>query len=83
MKIVFRISSLGFGGAEQVFLSLAKQFVNKPDIEVLFLVDKENGKNVKTAKELGFSVRSLDAKRTLYSILPLKKFIFFQPKTNK
>lgn len=75
MKIVFRISSLGFGGAEQVFLSLAKQFVNKPDIEVLFLVDKENGKNVKTAKELGFSVRSLDAKRTLYSILPLKKFI--------
>lgn len=75
MKIVFRISSLGFGGAEQVFLSLAKQFAYKPNIEILFLVDRENGQNVKTAKELGFCVRSLDAKRTLYSILPMKKFI--------
>ena len=75
MKIVFRISSLGFGGAEQVFLSLAKQFVYKPDMEILFLVDKENGENIKTAKELGFTVHSLNVKRTASSIIPLKKFI--------
>lgn len=75
MKLVFRISSLGFGGAEQVFLSLAKEFMFKQNIEILFLVDRLTGENVKTAKNLGFTVRSLEVKRTLNSILPMKNFI--------
>ena len=75
MKIAFRISKLGFGGAEQVFLSLAKQFVSMPYVDFIFVVDSSDGENVKTAKSLGFNIYSLEVKRTLHSIIPMKRFI--------
>lgn len=75
MKIVFRISKLGFGGAEQVFMSLAKEFSCKYKAEILFVVDNNLGKNYLNIKEQGFKVINLNVKRTLFSIFKLAKFI--------
>nr|WP_255555628.1 glycosyltransferase [Enterovibrio paralichthyis] len=62
---------MGFGGAEQVFLSIAKELGKIEDVEISFIVDSRNGENVKTAEELGFRVISLEASRTMSSIFPL------------
>ena len=75
MKIFFRISNLGFGGAEQVFLSIARELQLKEDHQVIFVVDRRIGENVEIAEKLGFEVVSLQAKRTLTSILPMSKLI--------
>lgn len=75
MKIVFRISKLGFGGAEQVFISVARELQKKHQVQVIFAVDSETGKNISVVKKLGFKVISLNASRTLNSILPLAKLI--------
>jgi glycosyltransferase involved in cell wall biosynthesis len=75
MKIFFRISKLGFGGAEQVFLSVARALKIKSNIEIVFVVDNMVGKNVTVAQEAGFTVVSLNATRTLTSILPLARLI--------
>lgn len=75
MKIVFRISKLGFGGAEQVFLSVARELQEKHQVQVIFAVDSEIGENIAVAKKLGFKVISLNATRTLNSILPLAKLM--------
>ncbi|CZF77481.1 glycosyltransferase [Grimontia marina] len=75
MKIFFRISKLGFGGAEQVFLSIAKELKKIVEAEISFIVDSKNGENVKTAEELGFRVISLEANRTMSSIFPLKHLL--------
>ena len=75
MKIVFRISKLGFGGAEQVFISVARELQKNHQVQVIFAVDSETGKNISVVKKLGFKVISLNASRTLNSILPLAKLI--------
>jgi glycosyltransferase involved in cell wall biosynthesis len=75
MKVMFRISKLGFGGAEQVFLSIARELQKKHQVQVMFVVDKELGENVVVARNLGFEVTSLNVSRTLMSILPLAKII--------
>ncbi|BDF95898.1 glycosyltransferase [Pseudoalteromonas sp. KAN5] len=75
MKVVFRISRLGFGGAEQVFLSVAKELKKSYQCEVIFVIDNLHGKNVVTAKNLGFEVVSLHASRTLLSIFKLAKYL--------
>ena len=75
MKILFRISKLGFGGAEQVFLSIAREFQRQYDHEIVFIVDSDVGVNVQLAKQSGFEVVSLQAKRTLSSIIPFSKLI--------
>ncbi|KHT46974.1 glycosyltransferase [Vibrio sinaloensis] len=75
MKILFRISKLGFGGAEQVFLSVAKELYSTKRNEIIFVVDNDIGENVNTAKMHGFKVISLEATRTMKSIWPLKRII--------
>ncbi|TYK64777.1 glycosyltransferase [Colwellia echini] len=75
MKIIFRISKLGFGGAEQVFISVARELSKTHPITIIFAVDSEQGDNVTHVKSLGFEVVSLNASRTLNSIVPLAKLI--------
>ncbi len=75
MKVLFRISKLGFGGAEQVFLSVANELYSNNRIEIVFVVDSDIGENVSTARNHGFRVTSLKASRTMKSILPLKRII--------
>jgi len=75
MKVIFRISKLGFGGAEQVFLSIAREFKNKYSYEIIFVVDRYVGENISVAEEMGCQVISLNASRTLTSILPFTKVI--------
>ena len=75
MKVVFRISRLGFGGAEQVFLSVAKVLKKTYGCEVIFVIDNLNGQNVITATNLGFEVVNLAVSRTLFSVFKLAKYI--------
>jgi len=75
MKIMFRISKLGFGGAEQVFLSIARELKKEHNAQVTFVVDHEEGVNVNVAKSFGFRVLNLNVSRTLMSIIPLSRVI--------
>ena len=73
MKILFRISYMGFGGAEQVFLSLAREFRKLHD--VIFVTDKNYGTTYDTLKEENIPVISLDCRRTYLSIISFAHFI--------
>lgn len=75
MKIVFRISKLGFGGAEQVFLSLAREFKRIEGTAICFVVDRLGSENVATAIEAGHRVHCLNASRTMNSIIPFSSFL--------
>ncbi|KQA18131.1 glycosyltransferase [Vibrio metoecus] len=75
MKVIFRISRLGFGGAEQVFISLAKELALKYSFDIHFIVDSIIGENSQKVQELGFKLYSLEVKRNLYSIFKLAKLI--------
>jgi len=75
MKVIFRISKLGFGGAEQVFLSIAREFKNKYSYEIIFVVDHHVGENISVAEAMGCQVVTLNASRTLTSIVPFAKVI--------
>lgn len=75
MKIAFRLSSLGYGGAERVFLSLARHLSGQVQAEVVFVVDHRCGETVGSAEQAGFRVVSLEARRTLWSILSLARFL--------
>lgn len=74
MRIGFRISSLGFGGAERVFLSLAKEFKNNYSWEVDFIVDSALGETYILAEKNGFNLINLNVSRTYKSIKPLKSY---------
>jgi glycosyltransferase involved in cell wall biosynthesis len=78
MKIFFRMSELGFGGAEKVFISVASELQLKFKAEIIFVVDHMAGENVAVAQGMGFSVIPLNVSRTLNSILPLAKLINLQ-----
>jgi glycosyltransferase involved in cell wall biosynthesis len=73
MKIIFRISYMGFGGAERVFLSLAKQF--KTDHDVTFVTDSSSGDTYTILAENDIKVINLESKRTLFSIFKFRKII--------
>ncbi|GHY15925.1 glycosyltransferase [Vibrio cholerae] len=75
MKVMFRISKMGFGGAEQVFISLAKYLTIKHKYEVCFVVDKSQGDNIGEPEKLGCSVISLNVRRNFLSFLPFIKAI--------
>lgn len=75
MKIFFRISKLGFGGAEQVFLSLAREFNQRRDVSIYFVVDHVNSENVQTALNDGHCVHNLNVSRTMKSIIPFSQLI--------
>ncbi len=78
MRIIFRISYMGFGGAEQVFLSVARTLMQAHD--VLFVTDRAEGASYTTLLNENIPVRSLDVKRTFMSLLRFKRVIDeFQP----
>lgn len=76
MKVAFRLSSMGFGGAERVFLSVAEVLARNFKVEVHFVVDMVGkGETENLVKTRGFKLIGLDCSRTLQSIIPLKTYI--------
>ena len=76
MKIFFRISTLSFGGAERVFISVADYLAKVHQTDVHFVVDSSvAGGTEEVAIKHGFKVHVLGCSRTLTSIMPLKRFI--------
>lgn len=74
-KCVFRISRLGFGGAERVFLSVGKVLQQNYGFEIIFVTDRSGGDAESVAIELGFKVETLNAKRTLFSVFKFAKLL--------
>lgn len=76
MIVTFRLSCLGTGGAERVFLSVAKTLLHTEGVDVHFVVDRlgEGGLESRVS-ESGFSLFGLDCSRTAGSILPLKRYL--------
>ncbi len=75
MNVIFRISSLGFGGAEQVFISIAESLRNEHKIGITFIVDRDNGQSVAAVRAKGFNVISLNVTRTINSIMAFKRIL--------
>jgi glycosyltransferase involved in cell wall biosynthesis len=76
MKIAFRISAMGFGGAERVFLSVADGLNAQYPVEIHFVVDEVGkGETEHVVEAKGYQLISLSSKRTLKTIIPLKKYI--------
>lgn len=76
MKIAFRISSMQIGGAERVFLSVAKILQRDYKANVQFVVDKiGTGETESLVKANGFDLIGLSSSRTLKSIIPLKNYL--------
>ncbi|MDW6091963.1 glycosyltransferase [Vibrio rhizosphaerae] len=73
MRIIFRISYMGFGGAEQVFLSVARTLMQ--DHAVLFVTDRSEGASYTTLLNENIPVRSLDVPRTFMSLWRFKRVI--------
>lgn len=67
---------MGFGGAERVFLSVAKVLKEKHGWSPIFVVDKIGaGVTEKKLLELGIEFYGLNSKRTINTILPFKKLL--------
>ncbi len=76
MKIAFRISAMGFGGAERVFLSVADGLSKLYRIDIHFVVDAiGKGETEAIAIEKGYKLIGLNSKRTLQTIVPLKDYL--------
>lgn len=75
-KIAFRLSYFSYGGAERVFLSVAKHLKIQHGYQIDFIVDKLTGASTeKIAYESGFNVVCLGASRTILSIVPLYRYL--------
>jgi glycosyltransferase involved in cell wall biosynthesis len=75
-KIVFfRISRMGFGGAERVFLSLAKSMLDGSEWSPEFVVDLPGGETFQVALNLGCKVHVLDASRTYKTLLKFRQLV--------
>jgi glycosyltransferase involved in cell wall biosynthesis len=76
MIVTFRLSSLGTGGAERVFLSVASALVRTHGADVHFVVDRLGGGELeRLVSAAGCSLFGLDCSRTAVSILPMKRYI--------
>lgn len=76
MLVAFRISSLGFGGAERVFLSVAKQLATVYGCKIDFVVDNLIGAETEDcAFQAGYRVISLNSSRTWKSINKFKNYL--------
>lgn len=76
MKVVFRLSSMGFGGAERVFLSVAEALAHQHQVEIHFVVDMiGKGETENLVKARGFKLTGLACTKTMHSIIPLKNYI--------
>jgi glycosyltransferase involved in cell wall biosynthesis len=72
-KIALFLSSLRGGGAERVFLNLANEFTNRGFKVDLVLAQKEGPYLDRVSK--GIRVVDLEAKRVLFSLLPLLRYL--------
>lgn len=80
MKIVFRLSALGFGGTERVFIAVADYLLDAHGWQSTFVVDKiSNFATEDVAREKGHQVVGLDVPRTWKSILPFARFLRNSP----
>ncbi|MFZ6750070.1 glycosyltransferase [Undibacterium sp. Ren11W] len=76
MIVAFRISSLGFGGAERVFISVADYLFRTHKVEIHFVVDRVGtGETEEVVRNHGFKLLGLECSRTARSIGPLKNYI--------
>lgn len=64
---------MGFGGAEQVFISLAKEW--REHHQILFVTDRKGGSSFETLTALDFDKKSLEVNRTIFSILPFMRVV--------
>jgi glycosyltransferase involved in cell wall biosynthesis len=75
VKIAFRLSALGYGGTERVFLSIA-DYLSERGHQVDFVIDKASGQSTEAvAQEKGHNVVSLNAARTWRTIVPFAAYI--------
>lgn len=75
MKLAFRLSNLGFGGAERVFLSVGDYLRQQHGVEIDFVLDNGTGETVHEASSRGFGIVDLGANRTIRTFGPLKRYI--------
>jgi len=76
VRIAFRLSSMGFGGAERVFLSVADALSRVHPVEIDFVVDRlGQGETESIARQHGFTLAGLGCSRTIRSIIPLRDYI--------
>lgn len=66
---------MGFGGAERVFLSLAKSMLDDSEWRPEFVVDLPGGETFQAALNLGCKVHVLDASRTYKTILKFRRLV--------
>lgn len=76
MKVAFRLSSMKYGGAERVFISVAETLKRDYDVNIDFVIDQSGvGETESVVLDKGFQLHSLSCDRTLHSILPFKRYI--------
>lgn len=76
MLITFRLSALGFGGTERVFLSVADFLSSKYGYSIDFVIDKVNcHETEKIATNKGYRVIGLNCTRTIRTIYPFYKYL--------
>ena len=76
MLVTFRLSALGFGGTERVFLSIADFLSSTYGWQIDFVVDQISGNETEQiAKAKGYAVVEMDASRTWKTILPFARYL--------
>lgn len=76
MLVTFRLSALGFGGTERVFLSVADFLSTSCGCQINFVVDKISGHETEQiALTKGYEVIGLNASRTWKTIVPFAKYL--------
>lgn len=76
MNIVFRLSVLGFGGTERVFLSLADYLSATHGWTVTFVVDRVCGQETEqVVRDKGYALVALNVARTWQSIWPFARWL--------
>jgi glycosyltransferase involved in cell wall biosynthesis len=76
MLVTFRLSALGFGGTERVFISIADFLSSTYGWSIDFVVDKNSGhetEQITNAK--GYRIISLGKSRTWETILPFANYL--------
>jgi glycosyltransferase involved in cell wall biosynthesis len=76
MLVTFRLSILGIGGTERVFLSIADYLSTTYGWSIDFVVDKTTGEGTESiATSKGYRIISLNKARTWETILPLTRYL--------
>jgi glycosyltransferase involved in cell wall biosynthesis len=76
MLVTFRLSALGFGGTERVFLSIADFLSSTYGWQINFVVDKISGHETEQiARTKSYEVIGLNAARTWKSIRPFAQYL--------